>query len=163
MSGASKPSPTRRRYNATVVRTLLVLQKELVRLRITDLLYFLAGLPVATLVWLGIYLPNRIEIRGLEHVPPPGTGFFLLSNHISMAEAPVMATRFFPRPFWFPSKAEFYKGWLSGIGYLLVTAMHTFPVRRGERDTQAIDFMQELLRRGKNVLLFPEGTLELTS
>jgi len=141
---------------------VLSLQRFLLRLRVTDLIYFVTAFPPACLVVGSILLFNRVEIRGIENIPDRKTGFFLLSNHISTAEAPTIAAYLFPRPFWFPSKAEFYKGWISGIGYLLVTAFHTFPVRRGERDRSSISLMEDLLKQGQSVLLFPEGTRSRT-
>lgn len=162
MNDSQSERPSRRRYHPRVVKSVLSLQRLLLRLRVTDLIYFITAFPLAFLIVSSILLFNRVEIRGLENLPDRKTGFFLLSNHISTAEAPTIAAYLFPRPFWFPSKAEFYKGWVSGIGYLLVTALHTFPVRRGERDRSSISLMEDLLRQGQSVLLFPEGTRSRT-
>jgi len=76
-----------------------------------------------------------------------------------MGEAPMLAAHFFPwRAMWFPAKAEFYKTWWLGLGFMIITACHAFPVRRGERDVSAIRLIDTLLKKGDNVLLFPEGT-----
>ena len=83
----------------------------------------------------------------------------VLCNHTSMGEAPMLAAHFFPwRAMWFPAKAEFYKNWWRAIGFMIITACHAFPVRRGERDVAAIRLIETLLKKGDNVLLFPEGT-----
>ncbi len=130
----------------------------MVRWGISDLVYFIVAGPLALLIYFVFFLKHGVDIRGRENVPPKGTGFFLLCNHISKAEAPVIAAWLYPRAFWFPSKAEFYKNWVVGFFWQLCTAVHTFPVRRGERDMKAVGLMRDLLKSGKNVLLFPEGT-----
>ena len=103
-------------------------------------------------------LLNDMRVHGKERLPPRGTGFFLLSNHISMLDGQMLSTVTFPRTYWFPSKAAFYTSNLRGLGYTLATGCKAFPVRRGERDTRAVEFINDLLSRGDSVLLFPEGT-----
>jgi 1-acyl-sn-glycerol-3-phosphate acyltransferase len=44
-----------------------------------------------------------------------------------------------------------------GLGWILRGA-GAFPVRRGERDTAAIETAVELCRQGEIVVMFPEGT-----
>ena len=151
------PSP-KLRYNRRLVDFVLWFEQAIMRWGISDLVYFIVAGPLALVLHCIFFIKHGVEIRGRENVPPRGTGFFLLCNHISKAEAPVIAAWLYPRPFWFPSKAEFYKGWVTGFFWQLFTAVHTFPVRRGERDMKAVGLMKELLQRGKNVLLFPEGT-----
>jgi 1-acyl-sn-glycerol-3-phosphate acyltransferase len=148
----------RARYNRRVVDVILRMEQTILRLGLSDLIYRLVGAPFAFVVYCYFFWGHGVEISGKENIPPKGTGFFLLCNHISKAEAPVIGAYLYPRPFWFPSKAEFYKGWVTGFLWQLVTAFHTFPVRRGERDGGSVSLMAELLERGKNVLLFPEGT-----
>jgi 1-acyl-sn-glycerol-3-phosphate acyltransferase len=152
-------SPSRKPpYNRRLVDFVLAMERAMVRWGISDFVYFVVAGPLAAMVYAWFFLKHGVEIRGKENVPPKGTGFFLLCNHISKAEAPVIASWLYPRPFWFPSKAEFYKSWVLAFFWQLCTAVHTFPVRRGERDLKAVGLMQELLAKGKNVLLFPEGT-----
>jgi len=141
-----------------LVDFVLAMERAMVRWGISDLVYRIVAGPLAALIYLWFYAHHGVEIRGKENIPPKGTGFFLLCNHISKAEAPVIAAYLYPRPFWFPSKAEFYKNWVVAFFWQLFTAVHTFPVRRGERDMKAVGLMRELLEKGKNVLLFPEGT-----
>ena len=157
-TGSSSRKP---RYNRRLVEFVLAMERAMVRWGISDLVYFVVGGPLAALVYCIFFLKHGVDIRGRENLPPRGTGFFLLCNHISKAEAPAIAAWLYPRPFWFPSKAEFYKSWIVAFFWQMLTALHTFPVRRGERDLKAVGLMRELLKNGKNVLLFPEGTRSL--
>lgn len=152
------PEPRARGYDATVVRKVIALLRFLLRHGVADLVYTGIGFPF-WLLYRGIFsVANDCRLEGLEHVPPKGAGCFLLSNHISMGEGPALGAHFFPEPMWFPSKAEFYSNWLTATLYLIFTGVHTIPVRRGERDHEAISLVEDLLRRGDRVLLFPEGT-----
>jgi len=101
---------------------------------------------------------NRLRVYGKDRLPPRGTGFFLLSNHISMVDGQVLSIVTFPRTYWFPSKASFYRSTTQGLAYLALTGFKSFPVRRGERDLKSIRLIEDLLKRGESVLLFPEGT-----
>jgi 1-acyl-sn-glycerol-3-phosphate acyltransferase len=100
---------------------------------------------------------NRLTVVGRERVPAGG-GYLFLSNHQSMLEGHTIAVALLPRRAWFPSKAEFYTTVLRAFLYTLGTGLHAIPVRRGERDMQAVRLMRELLASGESILLFPEGT-----
>jgi 1-acyl-sn-glycerol-3-phosphate acyltransferase len=52
------------------------------------------------------------------------------------------------------AKAELYNRWLGWA----MRAVATFPVRRGEADAGALRAAHDLLREGKIVGMFPEGT-----
>ena len=60
-----------------------------------------------------------------------------------------------PRPITFMAKAELFDHKLFGW---LIRSLGSFPVRRGEGDTEAIRTALKLLEQGKAVLMFPEGT-----
>lgn len=156
---AVSPAPaSERRYSPAVVRFVLRAQRLLRRAGISPLIFALLGNPLYLALRWAVWRRNEILVLGKDRVPALGTGFFCLCNHVSMAEAPTIASLLLPRPQWFPSKAEFYRGWLSGLLWTLVTAGRTFPVRRGERDVEAIGLMEQCLAGGDCVLLFPEGT-----
>jgi len=157
MNGTGSPS-SKLPYNRRLVDFVLSMERAMVTWGISDLVYRIVAGPLAVIIYCIFFLKHGVDIRGKENVPPKGTGFFLLCNHVSKAEAPVIAAWLYPRAFWFPSKAEFYKSWIAAFFWQLFTAVHTFPVRRGERDMKAVALMRELLEKGKNVLLFPEGT-----
>jgi 1-acyl-sn-glycerol-3-phosphate acyltransferase len=90
---------------------------------------------------------------GVEHVPEGG--FVLAANHISSVDPFILGMPLYPRRYIrYMAKAELFNRWLApamrGIG--------TFPVRRGEVDTDALRTALDLLRKGEIVGMFPEGT-----
>lgn len=93
-----------------------------------------------------------MEIAGDENIPLKG-GVLLVSNHISLADPPVIggcATR----PLYFFAKEELFRipffGWL-------IRQINAFPVKRYEHDVGAFKTAQMLLKSGQAVLVFPEG------
>lgn len=116
-------------------------------------LYVLVGAvswPVLTVVF-------RLRATGREHLPREG-GLVLAANHWSNFDPWPLALPFFPhRYFRFMAKAELFRFPLR----LIVTAGGAFPVRRGERDEEAIGTAIALAREGYVVVMFPEGTRRL--
>ena len=95
----------------------------------------------------------RLNARGLENLPE--TGFVLASNHISNFDPWPLGMPLFPRrQLRFMAKSELY--WWP-LRYLL-DAGGAFPVRRGERDREAIETAISLVCAGEIVVMFPEGT-----
>ena len=96
----------------------------------------------------------RLRVAGLEHVPRDG-GFVLAANHVSNLDPWPLGLAIYPRQLHFMAKAELYKNpvlrWILENG-------GTFPVRRGERDTEAFRTAVRLAREGGAVAMFPEGT-----
>ena len=96
---------------------------------------------------------NRWEVTGREHVPPTG-GVLLIANHTSYSDPPIVGSAC-PRPVHFMAKAELFDRPLLGA---FIRRAHAFPVRRGAADRTALRRAVRLLREGKVLLLFPEGT-----
>jgi 1-acyl-sn-glycerol-3-phosphate acyltransferase len=96
---------------------------------------------------------NRWEVTGGELMPRAG-GLLLIANHTSYADPPIVGTAS-PRPVHFMAKAELFHypvlGWL-------IRRTHAFPVRRQAGDREALRQAVRLLRAGKVLLIFPEGT-----
>ncbi len=160
MNDTQQPSrpPRKDSYSPVAVDRVFSLIEWLHRHNLANTLYYpvaAAMIPSYAALVFGL---NRTRIHHKDRLPPSGTGFFLLSNHISMLDGQVIGTVTYPRTYWFPSKAAFYKNTAQGLAYTALTAFKSFPVRRGERDMRAIDLITELLRSGDSVLLFPEGT-----
>ncbi len=95
----------------------------------------------------------RLRARGLEHLP--GGGFVLASNHHSNFDPWPLGVPLYPRRFLrFMGKSELFFTPLKQF----IVACGAFPVRRGERDLEAIGTAIELCRAGHIVVMFPEGT-----
>jgi 1-acyl-sn-glycerol-3-phosphate acyltransferase len=109
---------------------------------------------VATLSWPVVHGLFRLEARGVEEVPPDG-GFVLAANHVSNFDPWPLGIPFWPkRQLYFMGKAELFNPVLGPI----LRGAGAFPVRRGERDVEAIETAARLCREGKIVGMFPEGT-----
>jgi len=95
----------------------------------------------------------RLRTRGLEHLPEGG--FVLAANHNSNFDPWALGVPLYPRRFLrFMGKSELF---FSPLKQFLV-ACGAFPVRRGERDLEAIETAVGLCRQGHIVVMFPEGT-----
>jgi 1-acyl-sn-glycerol-3-phosphate acyltransferase len=113
-------------------------------------LYFLIG----ALSYPFLRVVYRYRCRGLERVPAAG-GYVLAANHLSNADPWPLGMALFPRRYLrFMAKSELF--WLP-LGPF-IGACGAFPVRRGERDQEAIDTAVRLCREGHVVVMFPEGT-----
>jgi 1-acyl-sn-glycerol-3-phosphate acyltransferase len=96
----------------------------------------------------------RHRASGIEYVPSCG-GFVLAANHWSNFDPWPLGLPLFPRRFLrFMAKSELFWFPLGAI----IRAGGAFPVRRGERDEEAIRVAVELAREGHAVVMFPEGT-----
>jgi 1-acyl-sn-glycerol-3-phosphate acyltransferase len=111
-------------------------------------------LVLGTLSWPVVKTLFRHRARGVENVPREG-GFVLAANHWSNFDPWPLAMPMFPRRFLrFMGKSELFWFPLGAI----ITAGGAFPVRRGERDEEAIAAAVDLCRQGHAVVMFPEGT-----
>jgi len=96
----------------------------------------------------------RHRAHGVENVPREG-GFVLAANHWSNLDPWPLGLPLFPRRFLrFMAKSELFWFPLGAI----ISAGGAFPVRRGERDEEAIATAVSLARAGHAVVMFPEGT-----
>ena len=112
-------------------------------------LYSFAGYVSQPVKWL-----FRLKATGLEHIPREG-GFVLASNHTSNFDPWPLGLPLFPRrQLRFMAKSELYWFPLK----LVLNGAGAFPVRRGQRDLEAIETAVQLARAGEVVMMFPEGT-----
>jgi 1-acyl-sn-glycerol-3-phosphate acyltransferase len=108
---------------------------------------------IATLSWPLLYGLFRLRARGREHLPDDGS--VLAANHTSNLDPWPLGLPLFPRRYLrFMGKSELF--WTPFKQF--ATAAGAFPVRRGERDTAALDTAAQLCREGHIVVMFPEGT-----
>ena len=96
----------------------------------------------------------RLRAEGQENLPSEG-GFVLAANHLSNLDPWPLGLPIWPKRFLrFMAKSELYWWPLNH----LINAGGGFPVRRGERDVEAMNNAIELARAGHVVAMFPEGT-----
>lgn len=108
---------------------------------------------VGALSWPVVRALFRLRARGLENLPR--SGFVLAANHLSNFDPWPLGLPLFPRRYLrFMGKSELFWTPLKQI----IVAAGAFPVRRGERDLEAIDTAVELVQDGHIVVMFPEGT-----
>ena len=112
-----------------------------------------AYLAIGAVSWPLVRSLFRLRARGLEHLP--AGGFVLAANHNSNFDPWVLGLPLYPRRFLrFMGKSELFFTPLKQF----IVACGAFPVRRGERDLEAIATAVELCRDGHIVVMFPEGT-----
>ena len=105
------------------------------------------SLPVLKLLY-------RLEASGIENLPKEG-GYVLAANHTSNLDPWPLGLPLFPKhQLHFMGKSELFN---PVLGPLLRSA-GAFPVRRGERDAEAIETAVRLCKEGEVVAMFPEGT-----
>ena len=97
----------------------------------------------------------RIEVRGVENVPPDGP-LVIASNHLNDADPGIICTRI-RRHIAFMAKIELFRVPLLAQ---FLRAFGSFPVRRGEADISTLRMANENLKLGRAVCVFPEGTRE---
>ena len=95
-----------------------------------------------------------MRAQGKENLPEEG-GYVLAANHLSNFDPWPLGLPIWPERFLrFMAKSELY-WWPLGR---LIDAGGGFPVRRGERDLEAMETAIRLAREGHAVAMFPHGT-----
>ncbi len=99
------------------------------------------------------HLLFRIEIEGLENIPP-NKSFLVVPNHLSNFDPPLIAA-FLP----VDSMAYMAKESLFKIPVLnsIIKAFGAFPVKRSGNDIAAVKLAIKILKEGKALTMFPEG------
>lgn len=95
----------------------------------------------------------RLEAKGLHHIPAEGP-VILASNHISNFDPPTIGVKV-SRKVHFMAKEELFKIPIFGS---LIHAFGAFPVKRGGVSKDAIKSGISLLKSGKMMGIFPEGS-----
>ena len=97
-----------------------------------------------------------LRVRGAEHIPSSGPAL-IVSNHQSILDPPLIGGAM-RRQIYFLAKAELFRIPVFGP---LIRALHARPVRREGSDPRALRTAALLLKEGKALLVFPEGTRSL--
>ncbi len=95
----------------------------------------------------------KVKVLGKENIPENG-GVLLCCNHISNLDPPLLGA-YIRRPIHYMAKQELFD---KPILKSLLPKIHAFPVRRGMSDKQALRTGLKLMKDGKMLGLFPEGT-----
>lgn len=104
----------------------------------------------------------RLEVKGLEHLPPHGP-FIVTPNHISLLD-PLAVAAAAPRQH---LQCTYWGGW-TGIMFanplmrLVSRAAHVVPIDPERRPLSSLAFGIAALQRGKNLVWFPEGARSQT-
>jgi 1-acyl-sn-glycerol-3-phosphate acyltransferase len=116
---------------------------------VTDGVWFVGRLTIGLLV----RVFGRLRVYGKDRVPPTG-GVVIACNHFSWLDPAALGAAC-PRTMYYMAKIEAHR--VPGLGQL-IRAFGTFPVRRGESDREAVRTMRQIVRDGKALGLFVEGT-----
>ena len=123
------------------------------REHLTKTYRFALGICIPTVRWWG-----RLEVEGLEHVPPSGP-LIVTSNHDSYWDPVVVGIAAIKvRQIRALAKSSLWK--VKGLN-LVLNGMRQIPVVRGTKDTDALDRAMTELRDGSCVGIFIEGTRSL--
>jgi 1-acyl-sn-glycerol-3-phosphate acyltransferase len=98
-----------------------------------------------------------LRVYGRERVPAYG-GVVLAFNHFHWLDPAIFGSAS-PRTVYYMAKIEAHV--IPGLGQL-IRAFGTFAVRRGESDREAVRRMREVVRDGKVLGIFAEGTRQKT-
>lgn len=110
------------------------------------ILRLILGIPVFYLLfWPKIIGKKNLKIKGMA---------VIISNHTSNWD-PVFIGVAFSRIVYWMGKSELFKGRLARV---VLNALKSFPVKRGEGDMAAIRNAFRILREGNLLGIFPEGT-----
>ena len=96
----------------------------------------------------------KIKYVGTENIPAEG-GFILASNHMCALDPLFIAIGMEKRQLHFMGKKELFENKM--IRWFLST-VNGFPIVRGGADTEAMNYAIRIVKEGKILGIFPEGT-----
>lgn len=101
-----------------------------------------------------------LQVTGTEHIPAPGTGFMMYANHQGMFDVVALAATC-PTPLGGVLKKE-----LQGIPFVqqIIDCTKSFAMDREDvrQSLTVIQNVTEEVKKGRNYLIFPEGTRSKT-
>jgi len=103
--------------------------------------------------WLGLF---DWQVTGVENLPTRSRGMILVCNHLEWHDIPLIGWGL-PnayQPWWF-AKHDLLAGWWYGWW---VKRMPIIPVKRGQRDRDAVQHAIAAVNAGAVLVVFPEGT-----
>ncbi len=100
---------------------------------------------------------GRMKVIGRDNIPPTG-GVMIAGNHVSYLDPPLVGSGCV-RMIYFMAESGLFKNPIFGK---MMYSWGAFPVNRGGVDRQAMKKAEELLKEGKAVSMFLEGTRSRT-
>ncbi len=112
-----------------------------------------AGFVNAFLKWV---IRKMVQVDEAELVQVPWKGpLILVANHINFLEVPLLYSHLYPRPITGWAKHE---NWKNPFLAFLFNLFNAIPIRRGERDLNAMNRALEAVKKGMILAISPEGT-----
>ena len=109
------------------------------------------------ILWILVNVLGRMFLRyrtsGTEHIPKTG-GIVLAANHASYADIPLLGCGV-GRRLWYLGRSNLFPNLLFNK---ILKALGWIPLRPERLDRRAFGVAQQLLKEGKAVVIFPEGT-----
>lgn len=100
----------------------------------------------------------RVDMEGCENIPDNADGYILCSNHSYWFD-PLLIGSHYPETLHYMAKKELFE---SPILAFFVKKLKAFPVDRKGNDLKAIKTSVKILKEGKILGIFPEGTRNLS-
>ena len=95
----------------------------------------------------------RLRIFGRDNIPDKGA-FIVACNHQSYLD-PIFCGALLRRPMHYLARESLFSNWFFRA---LISSVNALPLKQGEGDLTTVRRVIELLKAGKGVCLFPEGT-----
>jgi 1-acyl-sn-glycerol-3-phosphate acyltransferase len=96
----------------------------------------------------------RVEASEMKRIPRRGP-LIVMINHINFLEVPLLYTYIYPRP---QSSLIKEETWNNGFLGMLARMWDAIPIRRGTSDFAAFRSADKELKKGRLMLMAPEGT-----
>jgi len=105
------------------------------------------------LVKILVTLFTRLRVIGKENIPGEGP-LLIVANHLNLADPPILGI-IFGRKVVFMAKEELFRSWFCGY---FMRGFGAFPVHRRRLDRNALHEATRVLKQGKGLVVFPEGS-----